>query len=58
MLSVEEEPSSSSKYTYDELAALTKAELIVIAEEKGLTDLSMSDLKETIINAILNSEAE
>lgn len=56
MLSVEEEPSSSSEYTYDELAALTKAELLVIAEEKGLTDLSMSDLKETIINTILQAE--
>lgn len=56
MLSAEEEPSSSSEYTYDELAALTKAELLVIAEDKGLTDLSMSDLKETIINTILQAE--
>lgn len=55
MLSDEEEISSSSEYTYDELAALTKAELLVIAEEKGLTELSMNNLKDEIIYAILGA---
>ncbi len=42
-------------YTYDELAALTKAELLIIAEEKGIEGISMSNLKEEIIEAILGA---
>lgn len=42
-------------YIYDELSALTKAELLVIAEENGITDVSMNNLKEEIIQAILGA---
>lgn len=42
-------------YTYNELAALTKAELLVIAEEKGIEGLSMNNLKEEIIEGILGA---
>ena len=43
-------------YTYDELSALTKAELIIIAEEKGITAVTINNLKEEIIQAILGAE--
>ena len=43
-------------YTYEELSAYTKTELLEIAESNGITGLSMNNLKEDIINAILGVE--
>lgn len=43
----------SEAYTYEELSQHTKAELLVIAEEMGVTGLSNSNLKDEIITAIL-----
>ena len=43
-------------YTYDELSAYTKAELLIIAEENGIEGLSMNNLKDEIIYAILGAE--
>lgn len=40
-------------YTESELNALTKAELLVIADELGIEGLSMNNLKADIISAIL-----
>ena len=40
-------------YTYEELSAYTKAELLEIALEKGISGLSMSNSKDEIINGIL-----
>ena len=48
--------TAEAVYTYDELSALTKAELLVIAEENGITDVSLNNLKEEIIRAILGTE--
>ena len=47
--------TNEAVYTYDELSALTKAELLVIAEEKGITTVTTSNLKEEIIQAILGA---
>ena len=48
--------TAETVYTYDELSALTKAELLEIAEENGITGVSMNNLKEEIIQAILGAE--
>lgn len=42
-------------YTYEELSALTKADLLVIAEEQGVTGVNSNTLKEDIIQAILGA---
>ena len=41
-------------YSEDELNALTKAELLVLADELGVEGVSMSNLKADIVSAILN----
>lgn len=41
-------------YSEDELNALTKAQLLVLAEELGVEGVSMSNLKADIVSAILN----
>jgi len=50
------EENESTAYTYDELAALTKTQLLEIAEANGIEGLSMNNLKDEIINAILEAE--
>jgi hypothetical protein len=42
------------EYTEGELNAMTKAELLALAEELGLDGLSMNNLKAEIVSAILN----
>lgn len=42
-------------YTYEELSALTKTELLEIAENEGITGVSINNLKEDIIQAILGA---
>lgn len=46
---------TETAYTYDSLNELTKAELLVVAEENGIESLSMNNLKDEIINAILGA---
>lgn len=41
-------------YSEDELNAMTKAELLVLADELGVEGVSMSNLKADIVSAILN----
>ena len=41
-------------YSEGELNAMTKAELLVLAEELGVEGVSMSNLKADIVSAILN----
>ena len=41
-------------YSEDELNALTKAELLVLADELGIEGVSMNNLKADIVSAILN----
>lgn len=45
---------NTSDYTEEELSALTKAELLTLADELGVTGVSNSNLKADIINAILS----
>ena len=56
MLNDESEDGTEAAYTYEELSGYTKAELLEIAEAKGITGLSMNNLKDEIINAILEAE--
>lgn len=49
-------PADEEAYTYEELSAYTKAELLVIAEENGVEGLSMNNTKDEIINTILGAE--
>lgn len=51
-----DEGEADTAYTYEELSAYTKAELLVIAEEKGIEGVSSSNLKDEIITAILEAE--
>ena len=48
-------PTADEAYTYDELNNYTKAELLEIAAEYGIEGLSMNNLKDEIINAILGA---
>lgn len=41
-------------YSEDELNALTKAQLLVLADELGVEGVSNSNLKAEIVSAILN----
>lgn len=41
-------------YSEEELNAMTKAELLVLADELGVEGVSMSNLKADIVSAILN----
>lgn len=41
-------------YSEGELNAMTKAELLVLADELGVEGVSMSNLKADIVSAILN----
>ena len=41
-------------YSEDELNALTKAELLVLAEDLGVGGLSMNNLKAELVAAIMN----
>lgn len=43
-------------YTYEELNAMTKAELLEIAAKYGVEDVSMNNLKDDIINSILEAQ--
>ncbi|MBO5060237.1 MAG: hypothetical protein J6C82_04920 [Clostridia bacterium] len=47
---------SQTAYTYEELDAYTKTELLEIAAGMGIEGLSMSNLKDEIISAILGAE--
>lgn len=49
--SAQDEPA----YTYESLSAYTKAELLEIANELGITGLSSSNLKDEIIESILGA---
>lgn len=46
--------NSDGEYSEDELNAMTKAELLVLASELGVEGVSMSNLKADIVSAILN----
>lgn len=46
---------TEAAYDYDSLSELTKAELLIIAEENGIEGLSMNNLKDEIINAIIGA---
>lgn len=46
--------SEDNSYTEDELSAMTKAELLVLANELGVEGLSSKNLKADIVAAILN----
>ena len=46
---------AKTAYTYDELSKYTKAELLEIASENDVEGLSMSNLKDEIIYAILGA---
>lgn len=46
--------NSDDEYSEDELNALTKAQLLVVANELGVEGVSMSMLKADIVSAILN----
>lgn len=41
-------------YTEDELNAMTKAQLLVLADELGVEGVSNANLKAEIVSAILN----
>lgn len=47
--------SGAEEYTYESLSEYTKAELLEIAAAKGVEGLSMNNLKDEIINAILEA---
>ncbi|MBQ7900355.1 MAG: Rho termination factor N-terminal domain-containing protein [Clostridia bacterium] len=47
--------SREGTYTYDELSSYTKAELLEIAEQNGISGLSLNMLKADIINAIIEA---
>lgn len=49
--------AENEAYTYEELTAFTKAELLELAAQIGVEDVSMSNLKNEIINAILSAQA-
>lgn len=46
--------NEDGSYTEEELNALTKAQLLTLANELGVEGVSSSNLKADIINAILN----
>lgn len=48
--------AEEAEYTYEGLGAMTKANLLELAQSLGMEGLSMSDLKGDIINAILGTE--
>lgn len=52
-LSLRDTPTEEAAYTYDELSAMTKAELLELADELGVEGLSMNNLKDDIIAGIL-----
>jgi DNA-binding Xre family transcriptional regulator len=52
-LSLRDTPPEAEAYTYDELSAMTKAELLELAEELGVEGLSINNLKDDIITGIL-----
>ena len=56
-LMLEDTPSDSEAedYTYESLSRYTKAELLEIASVNGVEGLSMNNLKDEIINAILEA---
>jgi len=45
---------NAGTYSEGELTAMTKAELLVLAEELGVEGVSMNNLKADIVSAILN----
>lgn len=47
--------AAQEELTYDVLSTYTKAVLLELAEIKGVTGLSMSNLKDDIINAIIEA---
>ena len=46
--------SLADGYTEEELNAMTKAELLALAAERGIEGLSMNNLKAELVSAILN----
>lgn len=52
---VNDTEEAETAYTYEELSKYTKAELLEIASEIGIENLSMSNLKDEIIYAILGA---
>ena len=48
------ESDNDGTYSEDELNAMTKAELLVLADELGVEGVSMSNLKADIVSAIMN----
>lgn len=55
-LSLERTSSEEVAYTYEDLSAYTKAELLIIAEDIGVQGVSSGNLKDEIINAILQNQ--
>lgn len=45
---------NNGEYSEEELSAMTKAELLTLANELGVTGVSSNNLKADIINAILS----
>lgn len=45
---------TNGDYSEEELSDMTKAELLALADELGVTGVSSSNLKADIINAILS----
>lgn len=46
--------NNDSVYSEDELTAMTKTQLLVLADELGIEGLTMNNLKADIVAAILN----
>ena len=46
--------NNDGSYSEDELNALTKAQLLVLADELGVEGVSTANLKADIVSAILN----
>ena len=53
-MSLRADSNNNGEYSEEELSALTKAELLSLADELGVTGVSNSNLKADIINAILS----
>lgn len=53
-MSLRADSNDDGEYSEEELNSLTKAELLVLANELGVTGVSNSNLKADIINAILS----
>lgn len=53
-MSLRADSNNDGEYTEEELNALTKAQLLALADELGVEGVSNSNLKADIVSAILN----